>query len=210
VRSRDYGGNQNRLFDEGLVAGEAARNGLLGAFSNSFLVVASREALPADDTLAVAFATQRKTPFATQTRIFRREGVIRVQKTRLCADLARPKAFADGSRLLHAVDETDYVPGSSAFRALCVARARRGDLAAIVAALSPWFDSLLSRTVPQDGHPRDLKLPGDHLDATPFNIVETPTGLAPIDQEWRIDRGMPFSWVVTRAAVHSLWGDRRL
>jgi SAM-dependent methyltransferase len=206
VRSRDYGGNQDRLFDEALVAAEAARNGLLGVLSNSFLVVASREVLPTDDTLAVAFATQRKAPFATQTRIFRHNGAIRVQKTRLCPDLARRETFAEGSRLLHAVGETDYVAGSLAFRALCIARARRGDLAASVAALSPWFDFLLSRAVAEGGPARDLRLPGDHLDATPFNIVETSQGLAPIDQEWRVDRDIPLGWVVTRAVVHSLWG----
>ena len=71
----------------------------------------------------------------------------------------------------------------------------------------PWFDLLLSHAGAKAGQPfNDLSLPGELLDLTPFNLVETASGLAPIDMEWRLDRAIPLGWVVTRAVVHSLCG----
>lgn len=205
VRSRDYGGNESRLFEEALVAAEAARNGLLGALSNSFLVVASRQALPVDDVLAVAFSAQRTDGFAIQTQFVRDGDAIRVRKSRLCPGDAR-KSFADGSVLQQSVGETDYVRGPLAFRALTLARARRGDLATIVAALSPWFDFLLAHAKASGPRLSDFSLPSAHLDATPFNVVETHNGPVPIDQEWSLDRDIALGWVITRGVLHCLWG----
>jgi hypothetical protein len=86
-------------------------------------------------------------------------------------------------------------------------RARRGDLAAIVTALDPWFGFLLAQAKPfGGGRLADYALPGNYLDATPFNLVETDQGLVPIDMEWRLDRAIPLGWVVVRSVLHSLCG----
>jgi hypothetical protein len=90
---------------------------------------------------------------------------------------------------------------------LSLARARRGDVAAIVAALAPWFDFLKANATPISGtRLAAFSLPGHFLDATPFNIVETDGGFVQIDMEWRVDRAIPLGWVVTRSIVTSLCG----
>jgi SAM-dependent methyltransferase len=207
LQTRDYGGRLHRSFEERLVARELARNGLLGDLSNSFLLVAARQAFAPTDLLATAFAAHRAAEFAVETRFRREDGVIRVHKERFYPERAARQRFANGAILENIAIGTDYVHGPLALMALMDARARGGDLAAIVAALQSWFDFLLEHAKPGAG--RDLAgftLPGDFLDATPFNLVETHNGLARIDIEWRIDREIPLGWVATRSIVHALWG----
>jgi hypothetical protein len=180
---------------------------LLAHVSNSFLVVAAREAIADDGVLATVFAAQRNVEFVTQTRFVREGGAVRVRKQRLCPERTARHRFSDGSFLEHVAEDRAYVPGPLALEALQVARAQQGDLAAIVAALTPWFEFLLGRAKPV-GAPRlaDYALPGSMLDATPFNLVETPQGLVPIDMEWRVDRAIPLGWVVARSVLHCLRG----
>jgi SAM-dependent methyltransferase len=207
LQARDYGGSPHRLFDEALVAREAARNGVLGDLSNSFLAVAARESIARDDVLATAFAAQRDAEFAIETRFVRIGDTIRVRKARLCPKREGRRRLADGSILENVADERAYVPGPLALDALSLARARRGDVAAIVAALAPWFDFLKVHATPAAGtRLAAFWLPGHFLDATPFNLVEADGGLVQIDMEWRVDRAIPFGWVVTRSTVASLCG----
>jgi SAM-dependent methyltransferase len=207
LQARDYGGSPHRLFEEALVAREAARNGVLGDLSNSFLVVASQQSLACDDVLAVAFAAQRDAEFAAATSFVRDGETIRVRKERLCPECEGRRRLADGSILENVADERVYVPGPLALDALSRARARRGDLAAIVAALAPWFGFLKANATPAAGaHLAAFSLPGHFLDATPFNLVEADGGLVQIDMEWRVDRAIPLGWVVTRSIVASLCG----
>jgi SAM-dependent methyltransferase len=207
LQARDYGGSPHRLFDEALVAREAARNGVLGDLSNSFLAIAARESMTCDDVLAVAFAAQREAGFATETSFMRVGDTIRVQKARLCPERAGRRRLADGSILENVPDDRAYVPGRLGLDALNLARARRGDVAAIVTALAPWFDFLKVNATPAAGtRLAAYSLPGHFLDATPFNIVEVDGGFVQIDMEWRVDRAIPLGWVVTRSIVASLCG----
>ena len=207
LQARDYGGSAHRLFDEALVAREAARNGVLGDLSNSFLAIAARESMACDDVLAVAFATQREAGFATETSFVRVGDTIRVQKARLYPERDGLRRLADGSILENVSDDRAYVHGRLGLDALSLARARRGDVAAIVAALAPWFDFLKANATRAGGTQLSaFSLPGHFLDATPFNIVEADGGLVQIDMEWRVDRAIPLGWVVTRSIVASLCG----
>ena len=207
VQARDYAGGRARHFDEALAARELARNGLLAHFSNSFLLVAAREPCEGDGVLATAYAAQRKAEFAIETRFAREGDAIRVRKTRL--DPQRPPRcrFTAGSTLENVTGETTYVPGSLAFEALRIARARNADLATIVTAFAPWFGFLLAQARSAgDRRLSDFTLPGDYVDVTPFNLVETAEGLKPIDMEWRVDRDIPLGWVVARSVLHCLIG----
>jgi SAM-dependent methyltransferase len=207
VQARDYDGRAHRLFDEALVARELGVNGLLGELSNSFLLVAAREALASDGALATAFSAYRDAEFAAQTRFVRDGETIRVEKTRLYPQYAGRRRFADGSILENVPGAATYVRGPLALTALTQARARRGDLGAIVTALVPWFDLLLARARPASGRRlSDFTLAGSDLDLMPANLAETEAGLVPIDKEWRIDRDIPLGWVVTRSVIHSLRG----
>ena len=83
TESRDYSGQPLRLFNETLAMASLIRNGLIADLSNSFLVVAQREAAaPAScEPLAWSFAVHRRPSFATQTIFVRRETGIVVVKT---------------------------------------------------------------------------------------------------------------------------------
>ena len=207
VQARDYTGRPDRRFDEALVARELARNGLLGDLSNSFLLVAAHEPCAGDGVVATAFSAQRKAEFAVETRFARVGDTIRVQKRRLYPQRARTCRLPGGGMLENIVGEAAYAPGPLALEALTVARSRHGDLAAIVAALAPWFDFLLGQAGSSAGRRlADLVLPGHYIDVTPFNLVATEQGLRPIDMEWRVDCDVPLGWVVTRSVLHSLVG----
>ena len=206
LHARDYSGNPHRIFSEPLVAREAARNGLLEDLSNSFLVVAGEQNF-ADETLATVFAVQRNAAFATETCFMRDGATIRVHKRRLFPEQGARQRLADGCVLEHVAEDRAYVPGRLTVERLTLARAKGGDLAAIVDALMPWFDVLLSRARAKPGQLlASLALPRGLLDLTPFNLIETERGLVPIDMEWRLDHAVPLGWVVTRAVLHSLCG----
>lgn len=216
IRARDYAGLPDRLFDEALVLREAARNGLLGELSNSFMVIASQHAFKEKDaaqdrTLATSYAVQRNPEFTTQTRFVRKPDAIRVHKEPLHPDLLRRRKMANGSHLEHVPGDADYFPGELAIWKLLAARAKRGDIGQIVAAFEPWFDHLLKRAKERSGHYdgdrmalSHFTLPGDCLDLTPFNLIDAGDRLSPIDQEWRVNSDIPLGWVVTRSVLGSL------
>ena len=101
AHARDYGlENSLRMFDEPLVFRELAKNGLLGAFSNSFLVIASVGERPdlARQVLARTFAVARIAEFATQTTFMRSGENITVLKEPLC-DGTRERPIRHGEVL---------------------------------------------------------------------------------------------------------------
>lgn len=217
IRARDYAGSPHRLFDEALVLREAARNQLLGEFSNSFLVVASRQApdsrSPPAVVLATSYGVQRVPEFRTQTLFVRDGDTVRVRKERLHPRLPRYRPLTGESRLENITGDADYIVGESAIWKLLEARARRGDLQQILAALEPWFTHLLHMAATMSANApgsngeallSDLMLPGHALDLTPFNLIGTGEGLVPIDQEWRIDHDIALGFVATRGVLMSL------
>jgi len=169
--SEDYNDNRHRVFDEALVNRVLEENGLLGDFSNSFLVVAQRP-LPVEKAagkgkgrnaraasgkaaaaapwqpaaLAWTFAAvHRHRGMATETRFIpQAQGGVRVTKRRILPDEPVSLPLADGHTITLETADSDYFPGRQlAWRAL-VAHVREGNVPAMVEALRPWCETLLS------------------------------------------------------------------
>lgn len=208
IASRDYAGRKERLFQEPLVWRELARNGLLADFSNSFLVVASREeAAPGAELLAASYAVQRRPEFATETVIRREGSQIAVVKTPLCPGLVH--AYQEGGLAVRQnLDTAVYVPGTLALWRVIERRNGDAGVADMVDALAPWFDFLLGKArvrQPDEGNAlAHYRIAGDYQDCTPFNLVETGSGAVFIDREWRFDGEIDLGWVVTRSVFGSL------
>ncbi len=210
-RARDYTGRPFRLFNEALVYSSLADNGLFAEFANSFLVIANQASIPRpSDDLATTYAVGRRPEFATETRFFRRGEGILVGKQLLSSSSNHEALTGSGMRLRIDGTTTDYVAGRQIFFRFLSEQARSGSFEKLVAVLQPWLRFLLERAThadsgtAQDGerHLSSLIIDGSFLDCTPFNLLETGSGLVQIDREWSTDRDVPLGWVVTRSILY--------
>ncbi len=214
---RDYSGSPYRVFDEALAFAAVGKNGLLADLSNSFLVVAATEVVSPIQAseLATTFSYYRVPKFVTQTRFVRSAEEILVLKEHLVPWGGERSLVTGGMTITNSLDESAYQQGRQIIWRLLRARAKSGDLESVVAALQPWMEFLLRHarrmaTVPladsvgQFPSPGSYTLPGNFLDCTPFNLLESGEELASIDLEWCADRDVPLGWVVTRGVLWSL------
>jgi len=214
--ARDYSGSPYRGFDEALAFAVLAENGLLADLSNSFLVIATPEEGPAVQAgeLATAFSYYRAPRFATQTRFIRKGSQVQILKEQLCPSHGEGSFVIDGMTISHRLLASAYLPGRQIFWRLLRARARSGELDAVVKELRPWMEFLVRQAHVAPGRSADSArrvpllasyvLPGNFLDCTPFNLLESGEELAAIDEEWCVDRDIPLGWVVTRGVLWSL------
>lgn len=213
---RDYSGSRYRFFDEVLVFSALDKNGLVAEFCNSFLVVgaASAEVNIALPELAMTFSVNRLPEFSTQTRFLRSNDEIRVIKEPVQTAVARQKKIDGFIVSCNLPITSTYHQGRQLLWRLLSVRARGGGLDQITATLLPWVNFLIQRCNSSDSKPPlwasgdktklDLfTLSGRYLDCTPFNLIESPDGLALIDDEWRMDGEIPLGWVLTRGVLHS-------
>lgn len=214
-QAKDNIKNTKRLFDDALVFREVSRNGLLADLSNSFLVMASVQPLaePNESEIAAVYSVGRIAEFAAKTKFVKENNRIGVIKEPLIANLERRTILSEGIILENVLEPAKYVRGSLLLWNLLSARARSGNPVNVIAALTPWFDYLIERSVivackHQNGriliNLSDLNVPGCCLDITPFNLVDTGENLVAIDNEWRLDSDIPLGWVVFRSIAHSL------
>src|SRR5208337_2887260 len=144
-QARDYHGSPYRGFDDALAFSALNDNGLIAEFSNSFLVVA--QAQPAEERnrrdLAFAFSVRRAPEFCAQTRFARCGSEIQVLKEPLVSRDPQQYVVTESMKIRNHLAESPYRPGRQLFWNLLRARAKIGDLEAIVQALSPWVEFLL-------------------------------------------------------------------
>ena len=216
--ARDYSGSLFRGFDDALAFSALSDNDLVADLSNSFLVVATTQAQPqnSEGDLAFTFSANNRIPeFATQTKFVRIESKLGVLKEYLTTTAGQRCVVIRGTTIWNQLTDSDYYPGRQLLWGLLRARARSGGVEQIVQALRPWMEFLLKHArVPTaqiadfSGRPPSpvlFTLPGDFLDCTPFNLLETPTGLVYIDAEWKIEDAIPLGWVIARGVLYSLF-----
>jgi SAM-dependent methyltransferase len=210
--ARDYNGSPYRAFDEALAADVAHRNGLLGDLSNSFLVVASADALPAAAAeIAFSWSADRIPELCAET-VFRRTGAsIEVRKHPLIAPSSVHEVRLPGGIVVrHRMQGAGYVHGRQFLTGLKRARARSGDLATTAAVLRPWLELLLEHAraeTPLGARTGELgyyQIAGRFLDCIPANLLDDGNALIAIDLEWDSERDIPLGWVVTRGLAWSL------
>lgn len=204
--ARDYSNRRARSFHEGMAWRGLARNQLLPALANSFLVRAQRTPLelPKSHWLAATFNTQRLAAFCTQTTfVARPNSAIEVHKQCL-ADVSREPTSVAAAGLRHVpVPHSPYVDG-------CLHAAefqRQAARGRTLSDLQPWLSQWLTflRTEQLRAGFGSEELPAHLLDAIPCNLVSNPNGqLQLIDIEWCLDAPIPMSWVLIRGMVKTL------
>jgi len=195
IRSRDYYGEVQSLWDESSVSLELSKNGMLSFFSNSFLVIAGKlEIVGASfDQLAVTLSSQRSKKFRTQTRIYYDEnGEVTVSKKPLSGD----------SQV--AVDKLALVESRSIWKDLyslqtvlygnCMSKEM--ELADMFMPCRLWVDYLESVSEHVNG---DKYLDGDYIDCIFSNVYLDSDGISIIDDEWVWGEKVKLNVVVIRS-----------
>ena len=208
--ARDYSGVNVRAFDEALVLSALERDGLLADLSNSFLLVASKSEPAASEpgAVAIAYSTSRAPQYATEINFLRSGSRIEVAKKPLCPSLKRPELRVGDKLFAHRLGSDEYVQGRQLLWKVLKARASSARPEPTIQAFLPWWNFVLQHAVSIPGADatalRSYVLPGDMVDCTPFNLVETARGLVAIDLEWHSETQIPLGWVLTRGLLHTL------
>ena len=207
TEARDYAGRNRRLFSEQLVARTLEDNHVLQHFANSFLIVAALDETRPNtkaDELAWCFALGRQAAFRTET-VFRQEvaGDICVSKMHLGPVTSAPT----DTGLTHQLGTTRYVPGRLMAWPMLKAKLQANAEKELIAAYLPYVHHLLSNSRPADGKdPLQLanwETAGQHIDLTPFNLVQHAEEITAIDEEWALMQPIPAGWVLLRAIIQT-------
>jgi SAM-dependent methyltransferase len=204
--ARDYTGRRARVFHEGMAWRGLARNQMLPALANSFLISARRAPHELNEPawLAASFSLKRRAVFCTQTKfVAQADGSIEVCKQRL-ADVNYESALAVSTGLEHApASGARYVSGSlhaATFQRLAACARTLDDLHLW---LQQWLAFL--RSEQSRAGLGSTELPGHLLDAIPGNLIDDANGqLQLIDAEWRMTSPIPMNWVLIRGMVMTL------
>jgi len=184
----------------------AARNGLLKGLANSFLVVASRAAVPQrpePHVLAWHYSGVRRLSSTTETRFLRSPHGIRVERHPVAPGDAAG-AESEG-RVHHRPGERAFQPGELWIERLGALINRPGwSVADLAEWAAPWRDTLataagLQRPAATSPVLRSL------VDATPFNMVVTAEGEHRFfDLEWEPAWRVEYGFVLFRGLFWSL------
>lgn len=194
----------NPAFYENLAWQTIEQNGLLGDLANSFLVLAGKNGnRKAPTWLAYAYASERRLPFATETRFTVEDNLIVVSKRPLATNCKAPsQPLLQGELQQSLSKKAVYVFGEIYLTELQRLLGRGGGLDDLDKWAGHWIDILLSETRYENGM---AVLDGAYLDAIPANLVRTKDGtLVLIDQEWKVTSPVPLAWVLVRGLLNSI------
>lgn len=201
---RDYSGKHKHEIDSAMVWPQLAENGLIGEFSNSFLVVACLPqgssgngagaiGLSEPGCLGLAYASARAAPFQTVTRFERVDsGKVVVSKFRLREELPTP----DGPLNLSLVRDA-YRCGRT-LHSRIYERLKVGDLPGFMDCLRLWMDYLSRFKAVETDSRWDTEINGVAFDCLPTNLVISGDQLTYIDQEWSTTNPLQLSTIVLR------------
>jgi SAM-dependent methyltransferase len=180
IRSRNYAGAANPLWDEASVVMELGRNGALDFFSNSFLVAAGKSASPrfSFDQLAILFSTNRRQEFSTISRVITDgDGSIVVSKR-----LASGRIKAESMDLILRETESPWQSAYSLFtRVLLRSRSANAEIEKIFEPCISWVEHLRKISYSEKGV---AVLDGKHVDCTWSNVYPVADGFRIVDLEW--------------------------
>jgi SAM-dependent methyltransferase len=228
VKSLDYRGKNERVFDESLVLGSFRKNGIMTEVANSFVIACSVENLdhPYDQNLlAHYFSVDRKKELCTETRfLIGAENRVTVIKNSFEKENTPHSQFitvksTDGEliKIMQYEDKSvsQYFDGELLGFGMTKAT-KRGDVENLKMLLRIW-GAFLTHTfkiycrytgallTPDDLDGRKLKsvcIEGIALDCGPHNIVRGDQ-ITAFDLEWHSDRNIPLGWVLYRNAKTS-------
>jgi SAM-dependent methyltransferase len=206
TKSRDYAGDLDPLWDEGLSSLELGRNNMLPFFANSFVVVAGTKSLRRAqfEQLAIMYSGGRISKFSTRTRVVRdSSGMIRVLK-----ELRNGETHTSVEDLTLARSESDWIQGHSLQTQLYAAcRNERATLEELFGRCGVWLGYLRSRAVEEGGV---LYLDGNLIDSVWSNVYIDGDNCTLVDQEWEWRKPVRLNVVAIRAIYAFLCKSDRL
>jgi len=181
-----------------------ARNKLIPAFSNSFLIVASpydfTQKEPNNNLLGVSFNSLRKRVFVTRTNITSSSrNEIEVSKSLLFSLHDGAEGSVNGFH--HSpLPKSKYHEGTS-LALQFVREVSAGNFSPD--SIKIWLNYLFQQTNYDDGILSYI--PGNYLDCTPRNLVKNDDGqINYFDDEWVMNDPIPIAWVIIRGLAISL------
>lgn len=209
---QDYMQKRAYLFDDHLVLGELAKNGMLADHANSFLMIATKGE-PAGRApigplawIATRYNVARHPRYRTTTKLLSADGQPTIVKTPMGES---PASAAPPNGIEHVLAKERFVENaeSMAMVMLRAFRKKEGAERAVTALLREWLD-VLSRLDGSGGDGTNVK--GELIDCIPDNLLRS--GASPweyIDREWRWSAPVSVDWIVYRGLV-SFWNHHAL
>ncbi|KAF0815041.1 hypothetical protein IGB42_00118 [Andreprevotia sp. IGB-42] len=186
-----------RTFSEGAVYRGLLENGLLGDLANSFLVIAKKGAGNwqfNQQDLAFVYSTGRRKPLSKEVRIVATEQGTVVRRRLLHAQ--QKPAWMKFAR------EEPLLPGELLFNQLLPIVNREGwGVEELVQWVRP-FVQVLEQKSKKRGARR--MVPGELLDASPFNLIENQGKYTLFDLEWQLWDEIDLALPLFRGLFHSL------
>ncbi|MDG6093619.1 class I SAM-dependent methyltransferase [Acetobacter sp. AN02] len=188
-----------------------ARNGLLQDVTNSFLMLASGSALPADiadpSVLAWHYATGRAQPYVKETRFLTQEDDILVERHPLAPASASSATRSDSpfAWTCEAGREVYHAQPCWWFRLLDILSREGWTLDTLEEWADIWLRAWLNRA-DADHLTADMKVTGDLVDATPFNLIVPQDGSTPLffDLEWQAEAPVEAMFIIVRGLRESI------
>jgi precorrin-6B methylase 2 len=195
MRSRDYSGFANVLWDEAATALELNRNRMLDFFANSFLVLAGRNVIRGVefDQLGILFSSGRKPAYNMRARIVKGPaGEIRIEKRRVHGHVA------DESAPLKLVEtESPWFDTGSVLTLVTLrAHSRKNSIAEIFEPCRKWVKLLIGESELQGGV---RWIDGAHIDSIWGNTYIIGDECRVIDREWVWNEKVRINVVIIRA-----------
>lgn len=225
VKSRSARGMPVVPFDERLLYSSLDRNAMLSDLTNSFLFVASAQALDRNKVLKHSRASlwyysisTRKTPYACETMMCldsdhkgqHEMGVERsvVEKRLLMERVPPPVEIKGVGGLSWQSAPCSYIHGALMTRLIYEASAKHSfDENVLMDILGPWAHEAVARARTQGQDDSESlsawRCDGDMLEFIPANILVTEkSGYVAIDSEWLVDREIPLGWILYRGVAN--------
>lgn len=189
-----------KCFSEEAVWGALCENNNLSDFSNSFLIVATKD--PAtfqkynDGNIAYAYSSARDKEFATEVKITSQEGKLCVVREKLYKNIVSNNNLCIKQNLKN----EPYIEGKSYYETILpIVNTPNFTLSNLANWASPWINYLLKFAF-KNNDTGKLLLPEKFLDCTPTNlIINNKNEICPFDFEWKYkNEFIPLLWVVHR------------
>ena len=201
---RDYSNQSNNNFYDNLVWESIEKNKLIDQFSNSFLVISSKEKIVTDNNLVYHYTTNRRNKYNVSTTFKKLSNEIVVSKDYILKDISN--SYNDV--ISHKIESNKYIYGTlleSRIEKAIVAN-RMEDL---IEYLNIWLKFLFKNAIKvrnDDIFKSEIK--NDFFDCIPRNIILNEGKLSCIDKEWSIDSKMSLYFLILRYFL--FWDYKRI
>lgn len=176
------------------------RNGLLPDLANSFLLVASRDAVVPEGVSAWHYSVDRHPAFTKETRFVVSDGAGWIER-RALSEMAAPDV-----PLAWDVGDSPYIAGTNWWTEC--ARILNTDgwgLPDLVAWARVWIDAICAElSIPPGSNLFDIPVDGRAFDMVPQNLVVNEQGAHFFDVEWSVNQKLPLGVVMVRGLRDSI------